>query len=143
MPNLVIHYTANLDQDTDMTTLCRLLADTMIAVRDDEGKQVFPTGGTRVLAYPAPHYAVGDDGSVGRANGGTGDYAFMYLNLRMTRGRSEATKQRAGEALLAAAKAHMAPVFAHKHMGMTLQVDEGMEVFDGKHNTLHPLFLKG
>ena len=133
MPHLVIHYTANLDKETDITVLCRSLADTMLGVQDDNGAQVYPTGGTRVLAYPAPHYAVAD---------GKADYAFVYLNLRMGRGRSEATKKRAGDALLMATKAHFQPVFMRRHIGITLQIDEGGEVFDGKHSNLHPLFNK-
>lgn len=131
MPHLVILYTANLDKETDMTTLCRNLADTMLDVQDDNGAQVYPTGGTRVLAYPAPHYAVAD---------GKADYAFVYLNLRMGRGRTDATKKRAGDALLMATKAHFQPVFMQRHIGITLQIDEGHEVFDGKHSNLHPLF---
>jgi 5-carboxymethyl-2-hydroxymuconate isomerase len=131
MPHLVILYTANLEKETDMTALCRSLADTMLGVQDDSGLQVYPTGGTRVLAYPAPHYAVAD---------GKADYAFVYLNLRMGRGRSESTKKRAGDALLMAAKAHFQPVFMQRHIGITLQIDEGHEVFDGKHSNLHPLF---
>ena len=62
MPHLVILYTPQLDRDTDMTALCRKLADTMIAQRDESGKAVFPVGGTRVLAYPATHFAVADGG---------------------------------------------------------------------------------
>jgi 5-carboxymethyl-2-hydroxymuconate isomerase len=27
-----------------------------------------------------------------------------------------------------------------RHIGITLQIDEGNEVFDGKHSNLHPLF---
>ena len=131
MPHLVILYTANLDKETDMTALCRSLADTMLAVQDDNGAQVYPTGGTRVLAYPAPHYAVAD---------GKADYAFVYLNLRMGKGRSEATQKRAGDALLMTTKAHFQPVFRQRHIGITLQIDEGHEVFDGKHSNLHPLF---
>jgi 5-carboxymethyl-2-hydroxymuconate isomerase len=61
-----------------MTALCRTLADAMLAVRDDDGRQVFPTGGTRVLAYPAAHTLPWPDGKQ--------DYAFVYLNLRMGRG---------------------------------------------------------
>lgn len=133
MPHLVILYTANLDTETDMTALCRSLADTMLAVRDDSDKPVYPIGGTRVLAYPAPHYAVAD---------GKADYAFVYLNLRMARGRSDATKKRAGDALLMCTKAHFQPVFMQRHIGITLQIDEGAEVFDGKHSNLHPLFNK-
>ena len=133
MPHLVILYTANLDQETDMTVLCRSLADTLLGVQDDNGMQVYPTSGTRALAYPAPHFAVAD---------GKADYAFVYLNLRMGWGRSEATKKRTGDALLMATKAHFQPVFMQRHIGITLQIDEGMEVFDGKHSNLHPLFNK-
>ena len=140
MPHLVILYTGQLDQKVAIGSLCRQLADAMIAVRDDDGKPVFPPGGTRVLAYPAPHYAVADDGSAGRAAGGTGDYAFVYLNLRMGRGRTDATQQRAGQSLLDVAKAFFAPVMARRHIGITLQVDVGAEVFDAKHSNIHPLF---
>ena len=140
MPHLVILYTGQLDAEVDMTPLCRQLADAMLAVKDEQGQQVFPTGGTRVLAYPAPHYAVADGGAAGLATGGTGDYAFVSLNLRMGRGRSEATQQSAGQALVEVAKAFFAPVLARRHIGITLQIDVGPEVFDAKHSNLHPLF---
>jgi 5-carboxymethyl-2-hydroxymuconate isomerase len=133
MPHLVVLYSGNLDTETDMTALCRRLADAMLSVRDEQGQQVYPTGGVRVFAYPATHYAVAD---------GARDYAFVYLNLRMGRGRTEAVKQRAGETLLAAAKAHFEPLFASRFIGLTLQIDEGQEVFDAKHSTIHPLFRK-
>ncbi|MBS0317295.1 MAG: 5-carboxymethyl-2-hydroxymuconate Delta-isomerase [Proteobacteria bacterium] len=142
MPHLVILYTANLDADTDMTALCRSLADTMLAQRDEAGLAVFPPGGTRVLAYPAPHYAVSDGGAAGRAAGGNGDYAFVYLNLRIARGRSEPVKKAAGDALMACARAHFATLFERRHLGITLQVDEGPEVFDAKWSNIHPLFKK-
>ncbi|MDM0017130.1 5-carboxymethyl-2-hydroxymuconate Delta-isomerase [Variovorax saccharolyticus] len=134
MPHLVILYTPNIEPETDMGALCRTLADTMLEQRDEAGAQVFPTGGTRVLAYPAAHYAVAD---------GKGDYAFVYLNLRMGAGRSEAVKKRAGDALIASAKRHFEPVFAQRLIGITLNVDESPgQVYDGKHSNLHPLFNK-
>ena len=131
MPHLVIYYTPNLEPKTDMGALCRSLADTMLAQRDEAGQQVFPTGGTRVLAYPAAHYAVAD---------GQRDYAFVYLNLRMGAGRSDVIKIRAGDALLAGAKAHFDPLFADNHVGITLQIDEGAQAYEGKLGNLHPLF---
>jgi 5-carboxymethyl-2-hydroxymuconate isomerase len=142
MPHLVILYTGQLDQAVDMKSLCRQLADAMLTVKDETGKQVFPTGGTRVLAYPAPHYAVSDGGAAGVAAGGDGDYAFVYLNLRMGRGRTEATQNRVGETLLGLAKTFFSPLMATKHMGVTLQIDVGQEVFDAKHSSLHSLFNK-
>ncbi len=134
MPHLVILYTPNIERDTDMDLLCRTLCDGMLTVRDEAGKQVFPTGGTRVLAFPAAHYAVAD---------GKGDYAFLYMNLRMATGRSEAVKKAAGDAVLERAKAHLAPLFEKGLVGLTVQVDESPgQVYDGKHSTLHPYFNK-
>lgn len=142
MPHLVILYSGNLDAHTDMSVLCRSLADTMLAQRDEAGKAVFPPGGTRVLAYPAPHFAISDGGTAGRTAGGDGGYGFAYLNLRMGRGRSDAVQQGVGRALMAVAKAHFDPLMAAMHLGVTLQIDVGAEVFDAKHSTLHPLFNK-
>lgn len=164
MPHLVILYTGQLDAEVSMTLLCRQLADAMFTVQDEAGHQVFPTGGTRVLAYPAAHYAVADGGAAGRAavasvpstvtstvtstdhgkdpGADPGDYAFVYLNLRMGRGRTEATQQRAGQVLLSVVQVFFAPVMARRHIGITLQIDVGAEVFDAKHSNLHPLFNK-
>ncbi|MGV3493050.1 MAG: 5-carboxymethyl-2-hydroxymuconate isomerase [Ramlibacter sp.] len=134
MPHCVILYTPNLETKTEVGVLCRKLADEMLRIRDEEGKQVFPTGGTRVLAYPAAHYAVAD---------GRGDYGFMYLNVRMGLGRSDAVKQSVGARLLQVVKDHVAPMFERELVGITLQVDESPgQVYDGKHSTLHPLFNK-
>src|SRR5438067_2371975 len=58
MPHCVILYTPNVDAITDMGKLCRSLADTMLTVLDESGKQVSPTGGTRVLAALGPSGAV-------------------------------------------------------------------------------------
>lgn len=133
MPHLVVLYTPNLEAEAGMGALCRQLADAMLAVRDEAGRQVFPTGGTRVLAYPAAHAAVAD--------GGRPDDAFVYLNLRMGAGRSAAVQQAAGDALLATARAHLAPLFERRALGLTVQVDESPgQVYDGKHSSLHPLF---
>jgi len=134
MPHCVILYTPNVEARTDISRLCRALADEMLTILDEGGKQVFPTGGTRVLAYPAAHYAVAD---------GKGDYAFVYLNVRMGAGRSDAVKQAAGDRLMDKVKAHFAPIFSSELIGITLQIDESPgQVYDGKHSTLHPLFNK-
>ncbi|SDG41121.1 5-carboxymethyl-2-hydroxymuconate isomerase [Paraburkholderia phenazinium] len=148
MPHLTILYTPNLDRSaseggSDIAALCQTLATTMNAQRDEAGQPVFPVGGVRVLAYPAAHFAVADGGAAGRAAGGTGDYAFVYLNLRMARGRSAAVQEAVGRALDERVNAHFAPLLATRHIGVTLQIDEGTEVFNSRHSSLHPLFNKG
>ena len=133
MPHLVMLYTPQLDRLCDMDRLCRGLADAMLGVRDEAGAQVFPTGGTRVLAYRAAHHAVSD---------GSGDHAFIYFNLRMARGRSAGVHRAVGDTLAAVVREELAPVLAARPVGLTLQVEEGHEVFDAKLGNLHALFAK-
>lgn len=135
MPHLVLLYTPDVDKDADIPALCRSLADTMLAQRDEAGKQVFPTGGTRVLAYPAAHAAVAN---------GSGEFGFVYANLRMGAGRSPGVHKSIGDALLAALRLHLDPLLAQRPVGVTLQIDESPgQVFDAKHSSLHPLFVRG
>lgn len=131
MPHLVILYTGNLDAEADMPAVCRTLADTMQGCRDEQGQPVFPIGGIRVLAYPSAYHAVAD---------GSADFGFVYLNLRMARGRSDAVKRQVGEALAAATKTAFAPLLARRPVGVTFQIDEGAEVFDARIGNLHAHF---
>jgi 5-carboxymethyl-2-hydroxymuconate isomerase len=132
MPHIVVLYTGNLERETDMAVLCRSLADTLLAQRDESGKPVFPSGGVRVFAYPSMHHAVAD---------GHGDHGFVYVNLRMGRGRSDAVKKATGDALSAATRHHFEPLLATRRVGITLQVDESPgQVYDGKLGNLHALF---
>jgi len=132
MPHLVLLYSADIEREANMSALCRALADAMLAQRDEAGKQVFPTGGTRVLAYPAAYSAIAD---------GQGEYGFLYANLRMGTGRSSAVHQATGNALMAVLRQHLDAALARRPIGITVQIDEGKsQVFDGKHSSLHPLF---
>jgi len=134
MPHLVLLYTPDLETDADIPGLCRALANTMLEQRDAAGKAVFPTGGTRVLAYPAAHCAVAD---------GNGDYGFLYANLRMANGRSAEVHKTVGDSLLHVLKQHLDALLQQRPIGITLQIDESnAQVYDAKHSTLHPLFNK-
>ena len=134
MPHLVLLYSPDLERDLAVGGLCRALADTMIAQRDDQGRPVFPTGGVRVLGYPAAHAAIAD---------GRGDYGFLYANLRMGAGRSSAVHQAVGDALLAVLKTWTDPLLARRPVGVTLQIDQSPgQVYDAKHSSLHPLFAR-
>lgn len=137
MPHLVLLYTPNLEADGAFPVLCRALADALIAVRDEGDRPVFPVGGVRVLALPATHFAVAD----GSAPGADG-HGFVYANLRMARGRSEAARAATGAALSAVLRSHVATHLAGRRYGLTLQIDEGAEVFDAKLGNLHELFRK-
>lgn len=90
-----------------------------------------------MFAHPAAHFAVADGQTPG-----TTDAGFVYINLRMGGGRSDAVKQHTGDTLRAAAATHFAPLLAACAVGITLQIDEGPEVFDAKLGNLHPFFTK-
>lgn len=134
MPHLVLLYSPDIEADADLPGLCRALADRMLEQHDENGRQVFPTGGTRVLAYPAAHAAIAD---------GQGDYGFVYANLRMGSGRSAAVHKQVGDSLLAVLRTHLDALLARRPVGVTLQIDESQaQVYDAKHSSLHPLFTR-
>ena len=58
----------------------------------------------------------------------------------MARGRSAALHLAVDQALELATKALFPPLLASRHIGNTLQIDEGMELFDARNSALHPLF---
>jgi 5-carboxymethyl-2-hydroxymuconate isomerase len=123
MPHLNIDYTANLDAHTDIGELCKTLSHTLVTLKDATGALVFPLYGTRVLAYPAAHYAVAD-GEQGRG--------FVYLNLRITPGRSPELVQTIGDTLLSSARAHLAPVLDQLPLRLTLHIDATPPGYEGK-----------
>jgi 5-carboxymethyl-2-hydroxymuconate isomerase len=47
-----------------------------------------------------------------------------------------------GETLAATIREELAPLLARRPVGLTLQVDEGHEVFDAKLGNLHALFVR-
>lgn len=135
MPHLAIQYTPNIESKTNMTALCKKLAKVITGIKDDAGVQIFPTGGTRVLAYPAAHFAVADSSH---------DMAFVYLHFRVMKGRAPAMLQKSGEILAKATHEHFASILASKdpYLSITFQIDESTEVFDSRHGTIAPLLLK-
>ncbi len=138
MPHLVLYYSNNLEPQVAFTPLCRALADCMVAAKDETNQNVFPTGGVRVFAYPAPHSAVSD----GTRDTTLGTDAFLFLHLNMKAGRSAATHKAVGDALMDIVKAHVGAVFERKHLGVTLQITEGIEVYDTRWSNIHPLYAK-
>lgn len=123
MPHLKIEYTANLDAHADIAGLCKALSHTLVTLPDANGKLVFPLYGTRVLAYPASDYAVAD-GEQGRA--------FVYMNMRITPGRSVELVQAVGDAVLAAAQAYLEPALNKLPVRLTLHIDATPPGYEGK-----------
>jgi 5-carboxymethyl-2-hydroxymuconate isomerase len=138
MPHIVITYTPNLESKSNFSLLCRSLADAMLSVNEhhqEAGKPIFPIGGTRVFAVPAAHFAVADGPPPPDK-----EFGFVYIYLRMAKGRTPVVHRAVGEAVGNAVRAHFAPLIAQHLVGITFQIDEGHEVFDLKYSSLHPHF---
>jgi 5-carboxymethyl-2-hydroxymuconate isomerase len=118
MPHLRIDYSADLEAHARMDTLCKQLATTMASLEGPDGKDVFPKAGTRILAYPAAHAA---------------GHPFIYLNLRITPGRSADTLAVAGDALIDTVSRHFSSIACPIAFGLTLHIDEGVPVYEGRY----------
>lgn len=118
-----IEYSANLDGSVDMAALCRLMLETMLETG------LFEVGAVRVRALRAESYAVAD---LLAENG------FIDMNLRIGRGRSDAEKKKAGEAIFAAASSFLAKQFATPHFALSLEIREIDSELSWKKNAIHP-----
>lgn len=94
MAHLSIEYSENLGRKVDMAAFCEIARKAMAATG------TFPLAGIRVRAFCADHVAIGDGGD---------DLAFADLILRMGKGRDEATRLEAVEAIYAALEGFLRP----------------------------------
>jgi 5-carboxymethyl-2-hydroxymuconate isomerase len=140
MPHLVILYTSNLEFKVNISQLCNELCGVMVRQLDMTGKRLFPTGGTRVFAFPAPHFSIADEGQASRQLGESGEYGFIYLNLRMAEGRDKAVIDQLGSALHSQMELLFAPVLKTNRIGITLHIDEKTPSIDAKCSSLNVLF---
>lgn len=122
MPHLIVEYTANLEGALDLD---RLL-DALHASALNTG--VFPVGGVRVRAHRLVHYRVADRHP---------DNAFVHVLLKIGHGRDEATKQGACETIFECLKRELEPMFMHRPLGLSLELQELHPTLNFKHNNLH------
>jgi 5-carboxymethyl-2-hydroxymuconate isomerase len=134
MPHLVILYTPQLDAETDMDGLCRTLADTMLAVRTKPANRSSRPAAR--ACWPIRRRTMRWPTAAATTPSCTSTCAWRVAAAR------QCTRP-VGEALVRLPRAstwrrcwRSAPV------GMTLQIDEGHEVFDAKFSNLHPLFAE-
>jgi 5-carboxymethyl-2-hydroxymuconate isomerase len=122
MPHLTLEYSANLDGKVDMRALCTRLRDTMLATG------TFEIGAIRVRALCAQHYAITDLHP---------DNGFIDMSLRMGAGRSADERKAAGDAIIATAKAFLAPQLSTAHFALSLEVREIDPTLSWKLNSMH------
>lgn len=122
MPHMDVTHSRNLAAMIDMQALCDAIADAMAATG------MFPLGGTRVRAIACDAYAIADRDP---AN------AFADMVLRIGAGRDAAAKKAAGDAIWAAACAHLGPLLKAPHFALSFEIREIDPELSWKENSIH------
>lgn len=122
MAHIVIEYSANLHGQLDFPGFLRAVHEAALATG------VFPIGGIRTRAYEAQHYVIADAHP---------DNAFVHISLRVGHGRDLDTRQRACEAIFAAAVEQLAGLYERLPLGIALEMQEIDPALSFKKNNLH------
>ena len=125
MPNVVVEYSGNIRDEADIPGLLKAIAETVIA------SGVFPTAGIRVRAHECQDYVVAD---------GDPTYAFVSIGVRVARGRPEADRKRAFDAVFEVVKRRLDPVDRTWTLAISMDVEEYGDRLAYKQNRLHEKF---
>jgi 5-carboxymethyl-2-hydroxymuconate isomerase len=127
MPHVTIEYSANLDEQVQMSTLCKIAKAAMMETG------LFELGAVRVRAVRCEAYAIADE---------LQENAFVAALVRIGAGRSDADKKRLGESLFSALTAALKEPFASPHFALSLDIIENDPALSWKKNTIHTRLRK-
>jgi 5-carboxymethyl-2-hydroxymuconate isomerase len=110
MPHIIVEYSNNLpDENWDIDDLLQVLVESALAT------SLFPASGMRARAIRCDNYHLG---------GGAPENGFLNISMRVGKGRSEAERQVAGEAIFAAAKDALARLTASRPVLLSFELRE-------------------
>lgn len=123
MPHIIVEYTDNLKEETDISQLLQSLNNVLIA-----RSPVFPIGGIRSRAIELHDYCVAD---------GTVDDAFVHVTFKIGAGRSNEVKDETCQALFEVVTEHFSEVFDKRSLALSLELVEFSEAGTYKKNNIH------
>ncbi len=118
-----MEYSANLQPQVDFDGLCRAIHTTGIATG------LFELGAVRVRAIKCDHYAVAD--LLPRNS-------FIDTSIRIGLGRSQADKERLGEAINTTMNEFLAAQLSQPYFALSIEVREINTPLSWKTNAMHP-----
>ena len=122
MPHVTMEYSANLESQVDFDGLCRAIHATGIATG------LFELGAVRVRAIKCDHYAVADL---------LPQNSFIDTSIRIGLGRSQADKERLGEAINTTMNAFLAVQLSQPYFALSIEVREINTPLSWKTNAMH------
>lgn len=123
MPHIIVEYTNNLKDETDISLLLQSLNNVLIA-----RSPVFPIGGIRSRAIELHDYCVAD---------GTVDDAFVHVTFKIGAGRTKEVKDEASQALFEVVTEHFSEIFNNRSLALSLELVEFSEAGTYKKNNIH------
>ncbi|GIO22740.1 5-carboxymethyl-2-hydroxymuconate Delta-isomerase [Oceanobacillus sp. J11TS1] len=110
MPHLIIEYTDNLKEETNIPLLLEKVNNALLS-----HSNLIPIGGLRSRAIELKDYRVAD---------GSEDDAFVHATLKLGSGRSEEAKKALCDDLFQAIKDHFADIYEKRYLALSLELFE-------------------
>ena len=123
MPHVTMEYSANLQTQVDFDGLCHAIHTTGIATG------LFELGAVRVRAIKCDHYAIADL---------LPQNSFIDPSIRIGLGRSQADKERLGEAINTTMNEFLAEQMSQPYFALSIEVREINTPLSWKTNAMHP-----
>ena len=123
MPHVTMEYSANLQTQVDFDGLCHAIHTTGIATG------LFELGAVRVRAIKCDHYAIADL---------LPQNSFIDTSIRIGLGRSQADKERLGEAINTTMNEFLAEQMSQPYFALSIEVREINTPLSWKTNAMHP-----
>ncbi|MFD1334519.1 5-carboxymethyl-2-hydroxymuconate Delta-isomerase [Oceanobacillus iheyensis] len=127
MPHLIIEYTANLKEETDMMELLKKMNDSLLS-----HSTIIPIGGLRTRAIEIKDYLIAD---------GAEDDAFVHATLKLGGGRTEEEKKLLCDDLFATIKDHFIDLYEKRYLALSLELHEFTNP-TYKQNNIHARYKK-
>ncbi|MFP3488422.1 5-carboxymethyl-2-hydroxymuconate Delta-isomerase [Staphylococcus sp. SIMBA_130] len=127
MPHLIIEYTANLKEETDIPGLLKKVNDSLLS-----HSAIIPIGGLRTRAIELNDYRIAE---------GTEDDAFVHATLKLGGGRTEEDKKVLCDDLFATIKEHFADLYDKRYLALSLELHEFTNP-TYKQNNIHARYKK-
>ncbi len=128
MPHFSFEYSANIEQEVDISLLCNLLRQ--------EGLKtgIFPLAGIRVRAICCHHYSIAD---------GSPDHAFIDISVRLRGGRSIEARKKATAEIFAAVEAHLESVLTSRPLALSFEMRNIDPELSPKQNSIRNFIAGG
>jgi 5-carboxymethyl-2-hydroxymuconate isomerase len=123
MPHIIVEYTDNLKEETNISLLLKSLNEVLIA-----RSPTFPIGGIRSRAIELHDYCVAD---------GTENDAFVHVTFKIGAGRSNEVKEETCQAMFDVVTEHFSEIFNKRSLALSLELFEFSEAGTYKKNNIH------